>query len=68
MVEGFRMTAQRPLQLLADRPDHVVGTVEAPGRKVAAKAGLNRSILDAGWGQFISILVAKAEGAGRRAG
>jgi putative transposase len=37
------------------------GTVEDPGRNVAAKAGLNRSILDAGWGQFTSILVAKAE-------
>jgi putative transposase len=42
------------------------GAVEAPGRNVAAKAGLNRSILDAGWGQFTSILVAKAESAGRR--
>jgi putative transposase len=42
------------------------GTIEAPGRNVAAKAGLNRSILDAGWGQFTSILAAKAEGAGRR--
>jgi putative transposase len=42
------------------------GTVDHPGRKVAAKAGLNRSILDAGWGQFRSILVAKAESAGRR--
>jgi putative transposase len=42
------------------------GTLEAPGRNVAAKAGLNRSILDAGWGQFTSILVAKAESAGRR--
>jgi putative transposase len=42
------------------------GTVEAPGRNVAAKAGLNRSILDAGWGQFLEILLAKAEGAGRR--
>lgn len=41
-------------------------TVEAPGRNVAAKAGLNRSILDAGWGQFLAILLAKAEGAGRR--
>ena len=29
-------------------------------------AGLNRSILDAGWGQFTSILAAKAESAGRR--
>jgi putative transposase len=43
------------------------GTVEGPGRNVAQKAGLNRSILDAGWGQFTSILVAKAESAGRRA-
>jgi putative transposase len=42
------------------------GTIQQPGRKVAAKAGLNRSILDAGWGQFLVILLAKAEGAGRR--
>jgi putative transposase len=42
------------------------GTVQAPGRQVAAKAGLNRSMLDAGWGQFLAILLAKAEGAGRR--
>jgi putative transposase len=31
----------------------------------AAKRGLSRSISDAGWGQFISILRAKAEEAGR---
>ena len=42
------------------------GTVQEPGRNVAAKSGLNRSILDAGWGQFLAILLAKAEGAGRR--
>jgi putative transposase len=42
------------------------GTVEHPGRNVAAKAGLNRSILDAGWSQFTRILVAKAESAGRQ--
>jgi putative transposase len=42
------------------------GTVDHPGRNVAAKAGLNRSILDAGWSQFRSILAAKAESAGRR--
>jgi putative transposase len=42
------------------------GTVQHPGRNVAAKAGLNRSILDAGWGQFTSILVAKAASAGRQ--
>jgi len=32
----------------------------------AAKAGLNRSILEAGWGQFTRILADKAESAGRR--
>jgi putative transposase len=42
------------------------GTVEQPGINVAAKSGLNRSILDAGWAQFTSILTAKAESAGRR--
>jgi putative transposase len=42
------------------------GTVEHPGSNVAAKAGLNRSILDAGWTQCTRILVAKAESAGRR--
>ncbi|OBQ51211.1 transposase [Streptomyces sp. H-KF8] len=31
----------------------------------AAKAGLNRSILDAGWAQFLTILANKAESAGR---
>jgi putative transposase len=42
------------------------GSVERPGRNVAAKARLNRSILDAGWTQFTSILAAKAESAGRQ--
>ncbi|SFL23160.1 RNA-guided endonuclease InsQ/TnpB family protein [Streptomyces pini] len=32
----------------------------------AAKAGLIRGILDAGWGQFLGILANKAESAGRR--
>ncbi len=40
-----------------------------PGQFLAngarAKSGLNRSISDAGWGQFVSILRAKAEDAGR---
>lgn len=40
-----------------------------PGQYLAngarAKSGLNRSIGDAGWGQFVSILRAKAEDAGR---
>jgi putative transposase len=33
--------------------------------RARAKSGLNRSISDAGWGQFVSILHAKAEDAGR---
>ena len=28
------------------------GTLEAPGRKVAQKKGLNKAILDQGWGEF----------------
>jgi putative transposase len=40
-----------------------------PGQYLAngarAKSGLSRSISDAGWGQFVSILRAKAEDAGR---
>jgi putative transposase len=45
------------------RPDGQHGWL--PNR-AAAKAGLNKSILDAGWAQFTSILAAKAEEAGRR--
>lgn len=42
------------------------GTLEKPGTNVAAKSGLNRSILDACWSQFASILAGKAEEAARR--
>ncbi len=49
---------------VAPKPDP--GT---PGRFLpngaAAKAGLNRSIMDAGWGVFLAILTSKAESAGR---
>jgi len=41
------------------------GTIGNPGRNVAAKSGLNRSILDAGWGVFLRVLAHKAESAGR---
>jgi putative transposase len=41
------------------------GTAEQPGRNVAQKSGLNRGILDAGWGVFLTILAHKAESAGR---
>lgn len=35
------------------------GAVEAPGRNVRAKAGLNRGILDAAWGEFARQLTYK---------
>jgi putative transposase len=41
------------------------GTVEQPGTNVAAKSGLNRSILDSGWGILDRMLTYKAEEAGR---
>lgn len=42
------------------------GTIEEPGTNVAQKRGLNRSILDAGWGKFVSMLRYKAEREGVR--
>ncbi|GAA2433948.1 RNA-guided endonuclease TnpB family protein [Actinomadura vinacea] len=38
------------------------GTIERPGRNVAAKAGLNRGILAAGWGVLVERLEHKAPG------
>jgi putative transposase len=42
------------------------GTAEAPGTNVAQKRGLNRSILDAGWGVFLRVLASTAERACRQ--
>ena len=42
------------------------GTIEEPGRNVAAKSGLNRSILEQNLGQVKQQLAYKAEWAGRR--
>ncbi|MER5761066.1 transposase [Streptomyces sp. NPDC002082] len=48
----------------APKPDPETPGVFLPNG-AAAKAGLNRSIADAGWGVFLTILHAKAESAGR---
>ena len=41
------------------------GSVERPGRNVRAKAGLNRVVLDSGFGLLRQLIVAKAEEAAR---
>src|SRR4029077_9641956 len=42
------------------------GTFDAPGKNVRSKAGLNRSILDAAWGEFARQLSYKTERRGGR--
>jgi len=41
------------------------GSVQCPGRNVRAKAGLNRVVLDSGFGLLRQVIVAKAEEAAR---
>ncbi|MFE2286468.1 RNA-guided endonuclease InsQ/TnpB family protein [Streptomyces sp. NPDC059443] len=70
LVRGHDFIAHEDLKIRnmtkapAPKPDP-----EKPGgflpNGTAAKAGLNRSIADAGWGVFLTILHAKAESAGR---
>jgi putative transposase len=40
------------------------GTLEVPGKRVKQKAGLNRAILDSGWGAFVVMLRYKLAWAG----
>ena len=49
----------------APKPDQENPAVYLPNQ-AAAKAGLNKAILDAAWHQFICILIGKAEEAARR--
>jgi putative transposase len=58
-----KLNTQAMTHRAAPRPDDA-GTWLPNG--AAAKAGLNKMILDAGWAQFITILTGKAEEAGRR--
>ncbi|MFF3436970.1 RNA-guided endonuclease InsQ/TnpB family protein [Streptosporangium sp. NPDC002721] len=64
LVRAYDVIAHENLRI-AGMTRSASGTVEAPGRNVAQKSGLNRSILDAGWGVFLTILSHKAESAGR---
>jgi len=64
LVRDHDLIAHEALRI-ANMTRSATGTLQAPGTNVAAKAGLNRSILDAGWGVFLNVLRAKAESAGR---
>lgn len=60
--EGLRI--RNMTKAPAPKPDPLQAGAFLPNG-AAAKAGLNRSIADAGWGVFLTILHAKAERAGR---
>ncbi|MGV9386500.1 RNA-guided endonuclease InsQ/TnpB family protein [Nonomuraea sp. NPDC003707] len=68
LVRDYDLIAHEDLRIAnmtrraAPKPDGKGGWL--PNR-ATAKSGLNRSILDAGWGVFLTILTHKAESAGR---
>ncbi|MEU4510548.1 transposase [Nonomuraea wenchangensis] len=64
LVRAYDLIVHEDLRI-ANMTRSAAGTVEQPGRNVAAKSGLNRSILDARWGVFLTVLTCKAESAGR---
>ncbi|MFI6708406.1 RNA-guided endonuclease InsQ/TnpB family protein [Nonomuraea sp. NPDC050478] len=49
LVRGYDLIVREDLRI-ANMTRSASGTIERPGRNVAQKSGLNRSILDAGWG------------------
>ncbi|MEU4549306.1 RNA-guided endonuclease InsQ/TnpB family protein [Nonomuraea dietziae] len=65
LVRDYDVLVHEDLRI-ANMTRSASGTVTEPGRNVAQKSGLNRSILDAGWGMFLTILAHKAESAGRK--
>jgi putative transposase len=70
LVERYDLVVVEDLQIAnMMRRAKPVADVDNPGQFLPngarAKSGLNRSIGDAGWGGFVSILRAKAEDAGR---
>ena len=65
IVNAFDLIALEKLKIL-NMVKSARGSVEEPGVKVSQKAGLDRSIQDAAWGRFRSMIVYKAEEAGRR--
>jgi putative transposase len=64
LVNGADVIALEKLNLRA-MTRSARGSVERPGRNVRAKAGLNRVVLDSGFGLLRQMIVAKAEEAAR---
>lgn len=64
IVNGADVIALEALRL-RNMTRSAKGTAEVPGRNVAAKARLNRVVLDAGFGLLDAMIVAKAEEAAR---
>lgn len=63
LVDAYDLIALEDLRI-ANMTRSAKGTAENPGTNVAAKSGLNKSILDAGWGVLQDMLIYKAESAG----
>ncbi|HLY01469.1 MAG TPA: transposase [Candidatus Cybelea sp.] len=64
LVDGADVIALEKLSLRA-MTRSAKGSVQCPGRNVRAKAGLNRVVLDSGFGLLRQMIVAKAEEAAR---
>ena len=64
LIAYERLAIDNMVRAPRPKPDREVDDGYLPNRR-AAKAGLNRAILDAGGGVFLTILIAKAESAGR---
>lgn len=64
LIDRYDLIAHEDLKIV-NMTRSAKGTVEQPGKNVAQKAGLNRSILDAAWGTLLHQLAYKAEYAGR---
>ena len=65
LVRRFGTIAVEKLRI-TNMTRSAAGTVEEPGKNVAAKSGLNRSIQEQTWGLLRQQLAYKAEWAGRR--
>ncbi|MDP2086248.1 MAG: transposase [Gemmobacter sp.] len=63
LARTFGLVAIEDLRIL-NMTRSAAGTVEDPGRNVAAKSGLNRAILNVGWYQFELLLSYKLEETG----